>query len=321
MRLTAFGDHFGQDSAPTQEGQGPKSEHADKVKLLNEALLTAVKNHDEATATEVLTNILGTDREAVALEKEIKDASPVHFDAPGLINQLHTLRFKAARIASHLFRSLTPDGREKNRALITEILNLTPHLGEGHRREHWVGDDELRRFQYPKGNLEHGRKLGIEKQRLRMTEEDFVRRQGELKNRRDEARKTGRPFREGDASDAFTAPAAPAAPPATPVEKKQAAAEAKANRAVNGWGLGYLGQTPSPEVASYLNQQEAAFRAGTAETKADILDKVATLNEAANAGMSPSDAIKTAEGGGVPMIAIGIGAVVLVAALYFFFKK
>ena len=93
-----------------------------------------------------------------------------------------------------------------------------------------------------------------------------------------------------------------------------------------GWyGFGYVGQetAAAPEVDVYLAQQETEFRPADVEKKAEILDKVSSLNEAANAGLSPQDAIKVAEetGAGISLLAIGLGVVAVGAILYFIFKK
>jgi len=315
---------------PKQEKSGgavPQTAQEEKVKALHAALMGLVTKHDEATAPDVLNGLLGIVKQAAQLKKEIGPSGN-----QGLINRLDTICFKTSRIAVHLFRSLTPEGKEKNRPLVRQILDYTPHLRKGHKREHFAGDDELRRFQYSKGNLEHGRKLGLEKQRLGMTEADFGRRQAALAQRRAEARRQGRALREDETGEIFgppgrgedkRAPGAGAPTPPSPEEKKQKVSEDKKRRTMAGW-LGYLGQDiASPEISNYLNQQESEFRPADVEKKAEILDKIASLNEAANAGLSPQDAIKVAEetGAGISLLAIGLGVVAVGAILYFIFKK
>lgn len=292
-----------------------------EVKLLQ---LTAALN--DRTAEEAIIELASVQNSAQALER-----APL----PKPVRQkLHGIRFGASKAAANLWRSLTPEGRERTREATKKIIDRTPPLKsavEKDDRGERVGikyDEVSNRFILPNGKVAPGKRLGQEKERLGWKDADHARRMEILRQLRAkgghlkasevrDALDQGKPLSEEKIRAKLPPPArAPEAPKGKPMGR-----------------LGYFGQADSA-LESYLSEAQDRFQKGSLEEQAAILDKVSDIGSAMNASeagtMTNEDVAKVigtpeeVSGAEFPLVPVllGVGGVVIVGLiLYFAFKK
>ncbi len=367
---TAQGGHFGppgfnlgptdlfglgqEATAPTPAS--PEAIAADALKSssgLKTALDKVIAEADNKTPQEVLAQLNTLSDQAVAEDAKAESAA-LPGNNPARV-QFRAVRFAASKSAGNIYKSLTPDGRLKHKALVSDVLRKTPHLRGLIRPEGIQYDEATLKFMLPNGKVAPGRRLGHEKKRLgwdfqKIKERAHARRVLKWKRRMEgkkfkkkeerELLDTTKPVDKEKIKEMRKGPKAAApghkmyrgqAVPTEAIEARKAAQDAEWKAKHKGFlgrymqydpytDMGYLGQATNP-ADEHLDKEDEKFRAADVDEKIDLIDKGEDLKSALDAGMTPQDAVDEVEDKGIsPVVLVGGLAVVGIAA-YFLLKK